>query len=146
MNDNNTYDKALKLCKEDNSALGVIFDLLTKAFEEENDFRAAYAIATWYLHGKFVKKDIKEGIKYLKIAAKNKIPLALYDLAISYEEGLGVKKNKRKAFKCYMKAVLEGEKQSIFEVGRCYYYGIGVKKDKKIADIWLEKAEELGLK
>lgn len=145
MEETTNYDKALKLCKEDTPDLGLVFDLLTKAYNEENDFRAAYAIATWYLHGKFVEKNIKKGTKYLKIAAKNKVPLALYDLAISYEKGLGIKKNKRKAFKCYLKAVLEGEKKSIFEVGRCYYYGIGVKKDKKIANIWLEKAEELGL-
>ena len=81
----------------------------------------------------------------LKRAVNKNLPEACYDLAVCYEEPAGVVKNQEKAFELYLKAALYGDKQSFHEVGRCYYYGIGVIKNKSLADIWLEKAEELGV-
>ena len=81
----------------------------------------------------------------LKRAADKNVADACYDLAVSYEKPEGVAANLEKAFELYVKAALHGDNQSFHEVGRCYYYGIGVPSNKTLADIWLEKAEELGI-
>ena len=44
----------------------------------------------------------------------------------------------------YLKAAIRGSKEAIWEVSRCYHFGVGVKKNKELADIWYDRAEELG--
>lgn len=136
------YNKALFEAKLGNDK--VAFDLLEKSAKYKNS-KAYYALATWYLHGKYVKKDVYTGNYYLRLSAELKNPDAFFNLGISYEKGAGIDKNEDKAFECYLQASLRGHKQSCYEVGRCYYYGIGIKEDKDMAEIWLERAEELGI-
>ena len=76
---------------------------------------------------------------------KQNIPEALFDLAVSYEKGAGVRKSERKAYHLYVRAALWGDKQAIHEVGRCLFYGIGAKRDRRLADVWLARAEALGV-
>ena len=97
------------------------------------------------MHGENVDTDWNKAVFLLKRASNSKNPDALYDLAVCYEEGKGIKQDKCKAFELYLQAALRGDEQSIHEVGRCYYYGFGVEEDRDLADIWLERAEELGL-
>lgn len=141
---NTAYDKAYEEMKKKEPDKKKVFSLLEQG-HEQGDPRATYALATWYLHGEHVEKDIKKATKLLKQSAAENVPDALYDLAISYEKGIGVKKDKDRAFELYLKAALRGDDQSVEEVARCYYYGIGVKEDERVADIWYERAEELGL-
>jgi TPR repeat protein len=136
------YKKALKAAEINNNKKA--FELLNKSIAHGNP-KALYAIGTWYLHGKYVDKDITKAIKYLFSSASAKNPDAFYDLAVCYEEGIGLEKNEDKAFEYYLQASLRGDKQSIYEIGRCYYYGIGVCEDRVLADYWLERAEELGI-
>ena len=126
--------KAEKLALAKNPDLGQVYHLLNAAADLGNS-DANYAIATWYLHGKYLRKDVKKGVSFLLIAIEKDHPSALFDMAICYEKGLGIRSNKRKAFECYLKAFLYGDIKSAFEVGRCYYYGIGVSKNRKLADI-----------
>src|SRR4051812_48929903 len=122
--------------------------LAVKLMEESHNLgfaKASYAIGTWYLHGVHYKKNLKKGIQYIKIAVKENIPEALFDLAVSYESGLGITKNEKKAFEYYLRAALKGDKEATAELGRLYYYGIGVNKNKILADIWLERAEDLAV-
>lgn len=141
---NNPYEKAYKEMKKKKPDKKRVLSLLEQS-HEQGDHRATYALATWYLHGEHVKKDIKKAITLLKQSANAKVPDALYDLAISFEKGIGVKKDKSRAFDLYLKAALRDDHQSVEEVARCYYYGIGVKEDRRVAEIWYERAEELGL-
>jgi TPR repeat protein len=108
--------------------------------------RAAYALATWYLHGKddVVALDYTEAVKLLRIAAEVHLPSALYDLAACYANGEGVDKDPQKAFELYLRAALHGDDDAVFKVGRAYYYGFGVAEDRRVAGIWLDRAEELG--
>lgn len=138
------YDEALKESRRKGAQLGDVAPLLTAA-HEAGDPRATYALATWYLHGRVFKKNVRRSVTLLREAAKHHIPDALYDLAVCYEQGEGVSKNSRKAFEFYLRAALQGERQSVYEVGRCYYHGIGVARDRQLARIWLDRAEELGI-
>jgi len=138
------YETALKEMSRSRPNIESVIDLLNKSIELGNP-DAAYALATWYIHGGYVEKDLSKGIMLLKRAADKNIAEACYDLAICYEKPAGVTQNLEKVFELYMRAALHGDKQSFHEVGRCYFYGIGIAENRKLADIWLEKAEELGV-
>jgi TPR repeat protein len=137
--------KALIEMERESPDLEKAFEFLNKS-AEENNYEALYAIGTWYLHGRFVKKNFSLAIKYFLKSAEGNNSNAYYDLAICYEKGVIGKKDFKAAFECYLNAALLGDKQSIYEVGRCYYYGIGISKDIKIGNIWLKHAEMHGIK
>lgn len=137
------YEMALAEIKKESPDIPLVLALLNESIDEGSS-EAAYALATWYLFGNHVDRDWKKAVVLLKKASIKKHPSALYDLAVCYEEGKGVRKNRKEAFRLYLRAALRGDKQSFHEVGRCYYYGIGIEKDSVLADIWLERAEELG--
>lgn len=139
------YKIALQEISKKNPDTNKAFSELTKAMES-GDGEATYALATWYLHGAYVDKDLPRAIMLLNNAANKNVPSACFDLAIAYETSDGVPEDLEKAFKLYVKAALYGDEQSFHEVGRCYFHGIGTDEDKKLADIWLEKAESVGIK
>lgn len=138
------YDTALKKARRKDAPLEEVSKLLSAA-HEAGDARATYALATWYLFGKFFGKNLRAGIKLLRQAASAGVPDAMCDLAMCYLEGRGVPENPSKAAELFLKAALAGENQSIYEVGRCYYHGIGVTRDRRIAWVWLDRAKELGV-
>jgi TPR repeat protein len=102
------------------------------------DARAAYALGTWYIHGRepAVRKNLKEGVRLLRVAAAAGVPDALYDLAVCYQKGAGVAKNELRALALYLKAGLRGEPG--------FYHGYGVARNTKIARVFLDRAAELG--
>jgi TPR repeat protein len=110
------------------------------------DARAAYALGTWYIHGRepTVRKNLKEAVRLLRIAAAAGVPDALYDLAVCYQKGAGVVKNELRAAALYLEAGLRGEAGGLKEIGRCFYHGYGVDRNTKIARVFLDRAAELG--
>ena len=139
------YDAALRAMRLKHPDEGKALGLLRKA-HRANDPRATYALATWHLFGKGgLSRDLREAAGLLGHAAKSGMPEALFDLAVCYEQGAGVGRNTKRAALLYMDAAIRGDKQAVFEVGRCYYAGIGVKKDRAIAEVWFQRADELGV-
>lgn len=140
------YDLALTEARKSHTDLQRTLRLLKRA-HARGDIRAAYALATWHLHGKgqVVAKSIAKAIPLLREASEKHHPDAVFDLAICYEKGTGVRKSERKAATLYLRAALLGDKQSLSEVGRCYYHGLGVKRDRRIAWVWFDRAAEVGV-
>ncbi len=111
---------------------------------EQGDIEATYALATWYLHGKYLNQDTILARQLLEKAAKANYSPALFDLAIMIEKSNSNKiRNKKEAFRLYVKSALLGDVDSYHEVARCYYYGIGTKKNRELADVWLKVFENL---
>lgn len=138
------YEKALGIMESEKGDSKEATDLLHVALNL-GDPRAAYALGTWYLVGaNGLQEDRKKGIELISLAADGKVPAALFDLAACYEEGLSVEVDSRKAFLMYLDAAVRGDQQAVFEVSRCYFHGIGVEQDLQIAQIWGDRAEELG--
>ncbi len=135
------YKRALKLASQNDSNKEFVFELLMKSYNLGN-YKAAYAIGTWYLFGEYVKKNFATAFTYLKYAADGGVADACIDLAVSYETGKGVKKDKHQAFIYYLKAFFLGHKKASYEVGRHYYYGLSVPKNIEIAKVWLNLTEE----
>ena len=140
------YERALKEARKKEYDEVLVKRLLDEAIEIGNA-DATYALATWHLFGMkgIVRKDFKKAYELLIRSAEKDHKEACYDLGVCYEEGKGVSRNFRKTFQSYLKGALLGDSQSVYEVGRCYYYGIGIPKNKTIAQIWLDRAEQLGV-
>lgn len=136
------YNKATKEAQKDKADLVAVLALLERAIEL-GSHDAQYALATWYLFGKGVKRDYTKAVKLLRKCA-NSVANASYDLAVCYEKGKGVEQDKATAFQYYMQSALLGDNQAYFEVGRCFFYGIGVKKNRSLGGLWIEKAKVLG--
>lgn len=134
---------ARRLALQDRPDFGNAFDLLTRAFELGSP-EAAYALGTWYLHGRHVRKNLKRAMHFLEIAADGDVAAAHFDLAVSYEKGIGTRKDVRRAARHYLSAALLGDVQSIYEVGRCFYFGIGVARDQEIGQAFLDAARLKG--
>lgn len=139
-----SYKVALKEATKKNPNYKKVVASLKRALRS-GDPNAAYALATWYLNGKVFEGNIKKAIPLLSKAAKGMVPSANYDLGIAFEKGIGVRKNARRAFELYLTASLLGDEDAVFETGRCYYYGIGIRKDRRTAEVWLHRADQLGV-
>jgi TPR repeat protein len=140
----NLYEEALSLAESRPHDCQPVLDKLNAASAAGDD-RATYALATWYLHGKHVGKDIARATVLLRLAADAGNSDAIYDLAYSHESGAGVDKDERTAFLLYVKAALIGHSQATYEVGRCYCYGVGTAVDLDLSDVWTRRARQLGV-
>lgn len=110
---------------------------------------ATYALATFYLHGKYLNPDPALAFYYLQLAAKGLHPSALFDLGNAFETGDICAKNEEAAFQSYLTAAIFGDREAINEVARCFYYGIGTRKDKRMylifSDIYQDYRNHLRL-
>jgi TPR repeat protein len=132
------YRKALLLMRRKEPNLERVYKLLIDAMGK-GDPRAVYALATWYLYGRHVKRNLKHSARLLAKAAEGGMTDAMFDLAVSYEKGMGVRQNEKRAAQLYLKAALYGDPGAGYEVGRCLYYGIGFARDRAQAKIWLDQ-------
>jgi TPR repeat protein len=138
------YDEALRESSSNKPDYKKAFIWLRKA-HHQRDRRATYALGTWYLHGRYVKKNVMRAIRLIELAAAANVSDALFDLAVSYEKGQGVRRSEKVAARLYLEAALSGDHQAAYEVGRCLYYGIGFLKDRSQARVWFDRARALGI-
>ncbi|MFZ5610090.1 MAG: tetratricopeptide repeat protein [Pseudomonadota bacterium] len=142
-NENSDFlSKALAEMNKSSPDVAVATSHLRMAIEN-GSAEAAYALATWYLHGKepIIKKSRKKAIELLREASECGVASANFDLAVCYEIGHGLRKSEKKAFIHYLRAALLGDKDAAESIGRMYYHGIGVKRDRALAKVWLEEAD-----
>ncbi len=93
--------------------LKVAFDCLERSAKGNNP-EALYAIGTWYLFGRFVKKNPSEAVRYFLKSIEGNNSSAYYDLAVCYEKGVGVKKSYKSALECYLNAALLGIQNNLY--------------------------------
>src|SRR4051794_33307131 len=103
------YQRALELARTVESSNGPWpLDLLQNA-ADYGDARAVYALATWYLFGRGVRKNHSTATTLLEKAADQKLPAAEYDLAVCYETGRGLTKDTGAAFRYYLRSAKHGD-------------------------------------
>jgi TPR repeat protein len=105
---------------------------------------ALYALATWHLFGRGVKKDFKKAFSLLLESAEQNYAPAEYDIAVSFEMGKGTTKSEESAFLYYRRAAEHGDVAGMTEVARCYWFGIGTAQDCRKAANWYLKAARRG--
>ncbi len=142
--ESSAYASALVEARTENPDIPRVLALLESALAE-GDPRAAYALGSWYANGANVEEDFDRATELFALAAQAKIKEALYDFAHSKETGKGCPVDLEAAFHLYLESAIRGDDQAINEVGRCYFFGIGVAEDRTLANIWYDRAEELGV-
>lgn len=137
------YSKALRLAHSAGSPERVLH-LLNGALEAGSG-DAAYALATWYLHGKppLVSRNLRKALALFRVAAKAGVASALYELAVCYQQGEGVKRDAGRAFQYYLQAALKGDADAVVEVARCFKYGYGIERNSAASRVFLKRAAEL---
>ena len=138
------YEAALREMRRPRPNIKVVLSLLTDG-RREGDGRAAYALGTWYAHGRHVPKSLFKAARLFREAAKTGVPEAFFDLAVCFETGEGAKRNLERAYRLYLEAALKGDADSFNEVFRCLYYGIGVARDTRSAWIWHDHAAQVNV-
>jgi uncharacterized protein len=144
MNAQQQYARALQLARRADRNGGPLPLRLLQESAAAGYPPALHALASWYLHGKGVRKSFKKAVSLLRIAAKKNYAAAEYDLAVSYELGTGVRKNFKAAALYYRRAAKNGDPDAPAEVARCFFYGIGTAKNRVKALQWYLKAAKQG--
>jgi len=117
--------------------------LLQRAVEL-GDATAALALANYYESiAAADPKALDKRVQWLKRAADQEIPEALFQLALCYEAGKGVKSNQKLASGLYRRAAGKGHTLSMLKLAEAYANGRGVEPDIAAAKHWYAKAAEL---
>lgn len=150
-------------------------EMLNHLANEKNKF-AIYELATLYLEGKSVEKNIKKACNLFvfsgelgnikafydagKIFKKNRdyetairffqkakyTPNAFLEIGKMYDKGLGVSRSIRKAYEYYLEASKLGCPEADYLLSESYIYGLGVKIDFNRAKYYLNRALRKGIK
>lgn len=142
------------------NALAANFDVGLKAYEAHRfdqakaiwiplalngDRRSQFRLGMIALSGLDGAFDIKEAMKWLELAAKQKHAEAAFRLGKIYEDGQGLgKKAPETAIGYYKIAANEGHATALYRLSVIYSRGTGVGKDKKQANTFLKAAAEAG--
>lgn len=112
---------------------------------KRGDPDAQYDLACIYERGTQCKKNIRETIRWLKLAAKQSHSLAQLYLALLYKEGKGVARNEKIALDWFRKSAQNHNAQAQYNLAVAYYTGdLNVEKNIETAIDWFHKAAELG--
>ena len=122
-----------------------------RCYREAGDLgnvEALFKLGDCYEKGLGVEKDLKEAVKWYRMAAEQGYARAQSVLGWYYVNGR-VTIDPKEAIKWYTKAAEQGYTGSPqglvqVELGDCYAKGLGVEKDLKEAVKWYRKAAEQG--
>src|ERR1700744_4310192 len=115
-----------------------------KTRAQAGDPAAQTQLGKIYLDGSLVKKNAKEAVKWLQLAADQHFPDALATLGELYQAGQGVPMDLDKAAQYYQLAGEGGSVSGQYDLAFLYEQGIGVKKDEAAAAKWYQLAAEGG--
>ena len=138
------YDEALRLARLAEKTDGPWPVTILREAAATGYAPAQYALATWYLFGRGVKRDYKKAFSLLLQSAEQNYALAEFDIAVSFEKGKGTDKSEKSAFRYYRRAAEHDDLSGMTEVARCYWFGIGTVKDCRKAANWYMKAARRG--
>lgn len=84
-------------------------------------------------------------LELYRLAARNNVPLALFNVGVFYEEGRTLDQDPTKAFANYLQAAGGGFAPAMQKVGVYYLNGAGTLKDPIAASGWFSRAAAAGL-
>jgi len=128
-------------------------DYFTRA-AQGNDAAAQVILAGYYDRGvdldpKDEKVDVAPNaaaaLELYRLAARNNIPLALYNVGVFYEEGRAVDRDPVKAFAHFLQAAGGNFAPAMQKAGVYYLNGAGTLRDPVAAAGWFSRAASVGL-
>lgn len=113
---------------------------------EQCDAKSQLALGWMYSHGKDVRQDYGEALKWYSMAAEQGNAVAEYNLGYMYQNGNGIPQDIVKAAKWYEAAAEQGKPEAQFSIGSMYEAGYGVGRDVAKAVRWYRAAASKGQK
>lgn len=115
-----------------------------KAKAESGDASAQTRLGWIYQKGDGVKPDMKEAVKWFKMAADQDFPDGLAALGELTQAGQGVKTDLTEAARLYRSAAEKGSVAGQYNLAYLYEQGSGVEKSQTEAAKWYELAAQGG--
>lgn len=106
------------------------------------DLRCKFILGMWSLSGEKAEKNPEEGLRWLREAAKDGLPIAQSCLGLLYASGLIVDKDERKAARLYRKAAEYGDPLGQTALALASFRGVGTAQDRIEAYQWMSLAAE----
>jgi TPR repeat protein len=103
---------------------------------------AARALASLYLTGNGVAKDVEEGTRLLRVAANSGHRDAQVDLANLFLKGADAAGDPASIARWFEAAASSGDRIAAFNLGMCFAKGVGVQQDEGQAAHWMRRAAE----
>jgi uncharacterized protein len=100
---------------------------------EEGDYRAAYALGTWYMDGVLVPKSVRKGVALISKAADRGVPEAAYDMGVCCEQGIGRRKSETAALAYFIRAALLEDGDAVIELRRLLHWGSPAVRNRRLA-------------
>ena len=107
---------------------------------DRGDVRAQSTLGLLYYHGRGVRKDDREAIKWFRTAAEQGDKRAQFHLGFMYAEGQVAPQDYAEAVKWYRLAADQGDAEALYNLGLAYAKGEGVLQNNVSAHVWLNLA------
>jgi TPR repeat protein len=98
----------------------------------------------WSLSGAKAEQNPTEGLRWLREAAKDGLPIAQSSLGLLYASGLVVEQDEKKAARLYRKAAEYGDPLGQTALALARFRGVGVQEDRVDAYQWMSLAAGQG--
>jgi TPR repeat protein len=107
---------------------------------EQGDARAQSLMGYLNYHGRGVKRNDPEALRWFQLAGEKGDAEAQYHLGIMYGEGQSVPQDYAAAAAWYRRAADQGHAQAQYNLGLAYAKGEGVEQDNVQAHMWFNVA------
>ncbi len=94
------------------------------------DARCKFILGMWSLSGAKKDQNPKTGIRWLREAAKDGLPIAQSCLGLLYASGLVVEKDEQKASRLYRRAAEYGDPLGQTALALASFRGVGVEENR----------------
>jgi hypothetical protein len=108
------------------------------------DARCKFIWGMWSLSGGIATQDPDEGLRWLREAAKDGLPIAQSSLGLLYASGLVVEQDERKAARLYRKAAEYGDPLGQTALALASLRGVGIQQNRLDAYQWMSLAATQG--
>ena len=98
---------------------------------EQGNIPALTTLASWYLHGRYVTKDVQKGVKFYELAIEQGDTKSMRLLADHYLRDKDSGTNIQEGLRLYNLAINSGDVDALLWLGHHYLHGKYLDQDKK---------------
>jgi TPR repeat protein len=110
----------------------------------QGDARCKFILGMWSLSGAKAEQNPDQGIRWLKEAATDGLPIAQSSLGLLYASGLAVEKDEQRAARLYRKAAEYGDPLGQTALALASFRGVGIPENRINAYQWMSLAAAQG--
>jgi hypothetical protein len=113
---------------------------IMRPLADQGDARAQVTVALMYYHGRGVRQDDPEALRWFRLAGDQGDAYAQFNLGVMYGEGQGVPQDNNQAAEWYRLAADQNNAQAQYNLGLWYAEGEDGTQDLVSAHMWFNLA------